>query len=74
MEISKVKLQKWLNEAREITLVSGEGMLGTSEPYLGSRSITQMKRALTKERENGDRWAFFDVDGRRCDFIKYFGD
>jgi len=74
MESSKVKLQEWLNEAREITLVSGEGMLGTSAPYLGSRSITQMKRVLTKERQGGDRWAFYRVDGRRLDFNKYWGD
>ena len=74
MEISKVKLQEWLNEAREITLVSGEGAEGTCEPYLGSRSISAMKRRLTKERQGGDRWAFYRVDGRRLDFNKYWGD
>ena len=74
MEASKINLQNWLNSAKKITLVSGEGTLGTCEPYSGSRSITQMKRVLTKEREHGDRWAHFTVDGRRLDFNKYFGD
>ena len=73
MEISKVKLQEWLYEAKKIILVSGEGEMGTCEPYRGSRSIRQMKRVLTKERQGGDRWAHFIVDGRWLDFVKYFG-
>ena len=68
------KLQDWINSAKNITLVSGEGMLGTCEPYSGSRSIRAMKMALTKERQGGDRWAHFSVDGRRLDFKKYWGD
>ena len=73
MEFSKVNLQKWLNDSKKIMLVSGEGTLGTCEPYLGSRSIPAMKRALTRERQGGDRWAHFIVDGRWLDFKKYFG-
>lgn len=74
MGISKVGLQNWLNSAKKIMLVSGEGTRGTSEPYLGSRSIPAMKSRLTKERQGGDRSAYFNVDGRRLDFKKYWGD
>lgn len=74
MEFSKVNLQKWLNDSKKIMLVSGEFSWGTIESYLGSRSISAMKRVLTKQTEGGDRWAYFNVDGRRLDFKKYFGD
>ena len=74
MKTSKVKFQDWLNSAEEIILVSGEGETGICESYSGSRSIPAMKRRLTKERQGGDRWAFYRVDGRRLDFKKYFGD
>lgn len=72
--ISYCALQDFLNSAKSVLLVSGEGTEGVIEYYSLSRFIPSMKKYLTKERQNGDRFAYFDVDGRRLDFIKYFCD
>lgn len=74
LAINYCALQDFLNSAKSVLLVSGEGTEGVLEYYAGSRAIPSMKRALTKEREHGDRFAFFDVDGLRLDFKKHFCD
>ena len=44
-------------ETNEIRIVSGEGVLGASEPYTGKRTMRAIKMRLTRERCGGDRWA-----------------
>ena len=41
-----------------IEIVSGEGEEGTVERYDGTGSLRALKSRLTRERCNGDRWAF----------------
>jgi hypothetical protein len=42
---------------RDILIISGEGTTGTWERYKGKKTFRAIKRRLTKERCNGDRWA-----------------
>jgi len=50
---------------KRILILSGEGTNGIFEEYTGSGTDRAIKSRLTKERQNGDRWAkaFILVDG-----------
>ena len=73
METNVSNFQQWLNEAEKILLVISDGEWGSIEPYLGSHSISEMRRVLT-ENTHGDQFAFFDVDGRKFNLKNYLGD
>ena len=62
-----MKMEEYLQTAQKIEIVSGEGELGTVEEYNGKRTIKAIKSRLTKERCNGDRWAYLKIDGQRMD-------
>lgn len=47
-----------IEKGNAITIVSGEGEIGTLEAYKGKRTIRAIKMRLTKERCHGDRWAW----------------
>lgn len=51
--------------AEEISIVSGEGEIGTEEEYTGKRTPRAIKARLTRERCHGDRWAVLVIDGTR---------
>mgnify|MGYP003443630295 CR=1 FL=1 len=40
-----------------LVIVSGEGTMGTVEPYTGARTIGAIRVRLQRESANGDRWA-----------------
>ena len=40
-----------------IIIISGEGERGTIEQYTGKKTQRAIKRRLTKEQCNGERWA-----------------
>ena len=61
------KLDELIANAEEIEIVSGEGTEGTVEEYTGKLTARAIKMKLTKERCNGDRWAFVKIDGERID-------
>jgi hypothetical protein len=46
-----------LIKTNPIVIVSGEGTMGTIEPYTGKRTIRAIKLRLARERCGGDRWA-----------------
>lgn len=46
-----------LIETNDIYIVSGEGEVGTSHAYTGTRSMRAIRCAIMKERCGGDRWA-----------------
>lgn len=46
----------------EIYIKSGEGEVGTVEPYTGKVSVRAIKARLTREQCKGDRWAKVLVD------------
>jgi len=50
-------LQKTIEQAREIRIVSGEGEVGTVERYTGKRTLRAVKARLTRERCGGQRFA-----------------
>ena len=50
-----------------IMIVSGEDERGTLEIYDGKLTIRALKQRLTRERSHGDRWAFCEFDGERCE-------
>ena len=52
-----MKLLEILNSDKKIVIVSGEGELGRNKEYTGKRTALALKRHLTKESCNGDRWA-----------------
>jgi hypothetical protein len=52
-----------LESAPSIQIVSGEGEVGTVEPYTGRRTVRALKARLTRERCKGDRWAYAQIDG-----------
>lgn len=59
-------MRQAIEAATKIEIVSGEGMgEGTTKLYTGKRTERAIKSRLTKERCNGDRWAFVRFDGRR---------
>ena len=63
-------LDETVMRADTIEIVSGEGSgTGTSETYAGKRTVRAIRSRLTRERCKGDRWAFAEVDGQRCDEI-----
>ena len=62
-----MKMEEYLQTAQKIEIVSGEGETGTVEKYNGKRTIKAIKSRLTKERCNGDRWAYLKIDGQRMD-------
>ena len=62
-----MKMEEYLQTAQKIEIVSGEGELGTVEEYNGKRTIKAIKSRLTKERCDGDRWAYLKIDGQRMD-------
>ena len=57
MNIQTMTAQEILDPGIEIRIVSGEGTVGNSEVYSGTRTIRALKSRLTRERCNGDRWA-----------------
>lgn len=63
-----MKIEKIIKEAEEIEIISGEGEQGTVEDYKGKRSERAIKMRLTRERCDGDRWAFARINGERYDF------
>ena len=62
-----MKMEEYLQKANTLEIVSGEGEIGTVEEYNGKRTIKAIKSRLTKERCNGDRWAYLKADGQRVD-------
>lgn len=48
--------------SRSIVIISGEGEVGTVEPYDGALTESALKERLTKERAGGDRWARLAVE------------
>ena len=52
----------------KIEIVSGEGEQGTVVQYTGKQSSRAIKSRITRERCNGDRWAFCKIDGRVTDY------
>jgi hypothetical protein len=65
--MKNTRLEEYIKNAEEIEIVSGEGENGTVEDYEGKRTIRAIKMRLTKERCEGDRWAYVRVDGERID-------
>ena len=58
------------NPANRIAIVSGEGDYGTPEMFTGCRTPLAIKRRLTAERCNGDRFAYAVIetnDPAMCD-------
>lgn len=62
-----MRMEEYLQTAQKIEIVSGEGTMGTVEEYNGKRTVKAIKARLTKERCNGDRWAYLKADGQRVD-------
>ena len=62
-----MKMEEYLQKANSLEIVSGEGEIGTAEEYKGKRTIKAVKARLTKERCNGDRWAYLKIDGQQMD-------
>ena len=48
---------KQLIQTNDILIVSGEGEVGGTESYNGTRTMRAIKSRLTRERCHGDRWA-----------------
>jgi hypothetical protein len=48
---------RFINDAEDILIFSGEGETGTWERYTGKRTVRAVRTRLTKERCGGDRWA-----------------
>lgn len=44
-------------KSKDLAIVSGEGEVGTVEPYTGARTARALRARLTRERCRGDRWA-----------------
>lgn len=51
-------MENLIKKAETVLILSGEGEVGTYEKYEGKRTERALKSRLTKERCNGDRWAF----------------
>jgi hypothetical protein len=64
---TQMKLTK-LIETNEIRIVSGEGEVGTVDPYSGKRTLLAIKMRLAKERRGGDRWAKAKVYSHESDY------
>jgi hypothetical protein len=53
-----------------IRIISGEGCgEGTIEDFSGTQTKRAVWGRLKQERCGGDRWAFAEIDGVRCDTI-----
>jgi hypothetical protein len=61
------KLEEYIANAESIEIVSGEGTQGTVEDYEGKRTLRAIRSRLTKERCQGDRWAYVKINGERAD-------
>lgn len=48
--------------ATKIWVVSGEGEVGTREPYTGPLTVRALKNRLAKESAGGDRWTHCEVE------------
>ena len=59
--------KNWLENAKEIEIVSGEGEQGTVEEYDGARTERAICKKLKEEECDGDRWAYALIDGARYD-------
>lgn len=46
-----------LIETNDISIIAGEGEVGTTKSYDGKRTLRAIKMRLTKKRCAGDRWA-----------------
>lgn len=57
-----------IKNAELIEIISGEGGQGTIEEYKGKRTTRAIKMRLTKEKCNGDRWAYIRIDGIELHF------
>ena len=63
-------VERLIRRAKRIEIVAGEGDgPGTAEIFTGARSILAIRRRLARERCQGDRWAFAEIDGQRVDEI-----
>ena len=51
-----------------IFIISGEGEIGTREKYTGKKSARALRRRLTIEAANGERWSYAEIDGYRVDY------
>jgi hypothetical protein len=61
-------MEKMIEAAKKIIIVSGEGEIGTEEDYNGKKTLRALKQKLNKEFCNGDRWAYAEIDGDRYDY------
>jgi hypothetical protein len=64
------RLEKILIDSGVVEIVSGEGVYGTCEVYKGKLTSRAIKARLTRERCNGDRWAYIKIDGRKFDVLR----
>lgn len=62
-----MNISEYLVAADSISIISGEGEVGTVEKYMGKRSVRAVKARLTRERCHGDRWAHVEIDGVRLE-------
>lgn len=54
----KSYLDRVISRGGRIQIVSGEGDIGTVEPYAGELSVTAIAARLSAERGAGDRWSY----------------
>lgn len=45
-----------LRGTESLVVVSGEGEVGTVEPYTGARTLRALRSRARRESANGDRW------------------
>ena len=50
-------IEELIANGNPIRITSGEGEIGSIEPYTGKRTIRAIKLRLARERRGGDRWA-----------------
>ena len=62
-DIDPMLTDNLIARAETITIISGEGEIGTREDYTGKRTVRALRSRLTKERAHGDRWAYAEIDG-----------
>jgi hypothetical protein len=62
-------MDKMIESAKEIMIISGEGEVGTTEKYNGKKTLRALKLRLSKELCEGDRWACAEIDGYRYNYV-----
>ncbi len=55
------QIEALIATGKPLQVVSGEGEMGSIEPYTGKRTVRAIKARLTRERCGGDRWARVDT-------------